>query len=60
VTCRDKTCISVHSVGMELNLTGLPNSALHVTGFSGEDGMRFPELMQCPAMVVVSLLVCLQ
>jgi hypothetical protein len=33
-----KSNISVHAVGMELNLNGLPNSATHVPGFSGEDG----------------------
>jgi hypothetical protein len=38
MTCRDKTNISVHIVGMELNLNDLPNNAIHVTGFSGEDG----------------------
>jgi hypothetical protein len=33
-----KTNISVHVVLMELNLNGLPNNAIHVSGFSGEDG----------------------
>jgi hypothetical protein len=30
--------ISLHTVGMELNLNALPkNDAIHVWGFSGED-----------------------
>jgi hypothetical protein len=33
-----KTNLSVHIVGMELNLNGLPNDAIHVSGFSREDG----------------------
>jgi hypothetical protein len=33
-----KTNLSVHIVGMVLNLNGLPNDAIHVSGFSGEDG----------------------
>jgi hypothetical protein len=33
-----KTNLSVHIVGMELNLDGLPNYAVHVSGFSGADG----------------------
>jgi hypothetical protein len=33
-----KTNLSVHIVGMELNLNGLPNDAVHVSDFSGEDG----------------------
>jgi hypothetical protein len=33
-----KTNLSVHIVGMELNLNGLSNDAVHVSGFSGEDG----------------------
>jgi hypothetical protein len=32
------TSLSVHIVGMELSLTGLPNEAIHVSDFSGEDG----------------------
>jgi hypothetical protein len=32
------TNLSVHAVGMELNLNGLPNDAVHVSGFIGEDG----------------------
>jgi hypothetical protein len=28
----------VHVVGIELNLNGLPNDAINVSGFSGEDG----------------------
>jgi hypothetical protein len=35
---RQKTNLSVHIVGMELNLNGLPDDAVHVSGFSGEDG----------------------
>jgi hypothetical protein len=27
-----------HIVGMELNLNGLPNDAIHVSGFGGENG----------------------
>jgi hypothetical protein len=34
---RQKTNISVHMVGMELNLNGIPKSAIHVWGFSGKD-----------------------
>jgi hypothetical protein len=33
-----KTNLSVHVVGMELNLNGLPNDVVHVSGFNGEDG----------------------
>jgi hypothetical protein len=33
-----KVTLSVHIVGMELNLNSLPNDAIHVSGFSGEDG----------------------
>jgi hypothetical protein len=33
-----KTNLSVHVVGMELKLNGLPNDAVHVSGFIGEDG----------------------
>jgi hypothetical protein len=33
-----KTNLSVHTVGIELNLNGLPNNAIHVLGFSGKDG----------------------
>jgi hypothetical protein len=33
-----KTNVSVYIVGMELNLNGFPNDAVHVSGFSGEDG----------------------
>jgi hypothetical protein len=35
---RQKTNLSVHIVGMELNLNGLPNDVSHVSGFSGKDG----------------------
>jgi hypothetical protein len=28
----------VHIVGMELNLNCLPDDAIHVSGFGGEDG----------------------
>jgi hypothetical protein len=28
---------SVHIVGMELNLNGISNNAIHVSGFNGED-----------------------
>jgi hypothetical protein len=35
---RKKNKFSVHTVGMEFNLNGLPNDAIHVSGFSGEDG----------------------
>jgi hypothetical protein len=27
-----------HFAGMELNINGLPNNVIHVSGFSGEDG----------------------
>jgi hypothetical protein len=30
--------IACCSVAVELNLNGLPNGAIHVSGFSGEDG----------------------
>jgi hypothetical protein len=33
-----KTNLSVRSVGMQLNLDGPPNNAIHVSAFSGEDG----------------------
>jgi hypothetical protein len=33
-----KTHLSVHIVGMELNLNGLPNDAIHVSGLIGQDG----------------------
>jgi hypothetical protein len=33
-----KTNPSVHTVGMELNLNGLHNDAIHVSCFSGMDG----------------------
>jgi hypothetical protein len=33
-----KTNISVHTIGMELYLNGLYNNAIHVSGFSDEDG----------------------
>jgi hypothetical protein len=32
------TSISVHIVGIELNLYGLLNNAIHGSGFSSEDG----------------------
>jgi hypothetical protein len=31
-----KTNLSVHIVGMELNLNGLPNDAVQISGFSGQ------------------------
>jgi hypothetical protein len=34
-----KNSISVYIVGMELNLNGLPNSVIHLSSFSGEDGV---------------------
>jgi hypothetical protein len=33
-----KTNLSVHIVGIELNLSGLPNDANHVSVVGGEDG----------------------
>jgi hypothetical protein len=33
-----QTNISVYIVGMKLNLSGLPNNVIYVSGFSGEDG----------------------
>jgi hypothetical protein len=33
-----KPNLSVDIVGIELNLNDLPNNAIHVSGFSGEDG----------------------
>jgi hypothetical protein len=33
-----KDSISVYILGMELNLNGIPNSVIHVSSFSGEDG----------------------
>jgi hypothetical protein len=33
-----KTTLSVDIVRMEFNLDGLPNSAVHVSGFCNEDG----------------------
>jgi hypothetical protein len=39
-----KTNLSVHTVGMELNINGLPNDAVHLSCFSGEDG-GFAELI---------------
>jgi hypothetical protein len=33
-----KSNISVHNVWMELNVNGLSNNAIHVSGFSGQDG----------------------
>jgi hypothetical protein len=33
-----KTNLSVRIIGIELNLNGLHNDAVHVSGFSGEDG----------------------
>jgi hypothetical protein len=35
MTCSDKTPFPVHILGMELNLSGLPNDAIHVSGLSG-------------------------
>jgi hypothetical protein len=35
---RQKTGLSVHIVGIELNLNGLPNNAIYVSGFSGDNG----------------------
>jgi hypothetical protein len=32
---------------MELNLDGLPNSVIHVSGFDGEDGGIMELIMQC-------------
>jgi hypothetical protein len=32
-----KTHLSVRIVGMKLNLSGLPNDAIHVLGLNGED-----------------------
>jgi hypothetical protein len=32
------TNLSVHIVGMEVNLNGFPNDAIYVSLFSGEDG----------------------
>jgi hypothetical protein len=34
MTCREKTKISVHIVGMGINLNGLPNSAIHISDFN--------------------------
>jgi hypothetical protein len=33
-----KPHLSVHVVGMELNLNDLPNDAIHVSGLGGKDG----------------------
>jgi hypothetical protein len=33
-----KIHLTVHIVGMELNLSGFPNDAIRVSGLSGEDG----------------------
>jgi hypothetical protein len=33
-----KTNLSVHVVGMELSLNGLPDDEVDISGFSGEDG----------------------
>jgi hypothetical protein len=35
--------LSVEIVGMEFNLNGLPDNAVHISGFRGEDG-RIAEL----------------
>jgi hypothetical protein len=35
-----KTILSLHIVGMELNLNGLPNDVIHVLGFSGSLSAR--------------------
>jgi hypothetical protein len=35
---KKKSNLSVHIVGMELNLNVLPNDVIHVSSFSGEDG----------------------
>jgi hypothetical protein len=33
-----KPHLSVHIAGMELNLNGLPNDVIHISGLGGEDG----------------------
>jgi hypothetical protein len=35
---RDKGTLSVDIVRMEFNLNGLPDNAVHISGFRGEDG----------------------
>jgi hypothetical protein len=30
--------LSVHILALEVSLNGLPNNAIHVSGFGGEDG----------------------
>jgi hypothetical protein len=35
---RQKPTSLYHIAGIGLNLNGLPNDAIHVSGFSGEDG----------------------
>jgi hypothetical protein len=46
----------VHTVGMELNLSSLPDNAIHVCGFGGEDGccMWCPKLILCSAAAHLS------
>jgi hypothetical protein len=38
MTSERETILPVHIVGMELNLNRLPDDAIHVPGFGGEDG----------------------
>jgi hypothetical protein len=49
-----KTHLSVHIVGIELNLSGLPNDAIHISGFCGEDGGVMKLNVACQVNAVFS------
>jgi hypothetical protein len=54
-----KANLSVHTVGMELNLNGLLNDGIQVWGFSGEDGgfVKLIEVSQVDSMFSYTSLV---
>jgi hypothetical protein len=42
-----KATLSVDIARVEFNLNGLPDNAVHISGFRGEDG-RIVEFLWCP------------